>query len=93
MTTIPAWPADLGDDERITVTGPEGTESGTTIRVAASDRLTYRSDSGIEREVHDDDGVVIERMTSPPTTGPWNWRPRSRTSAAGCGSCRIASDA
>lgn len=57
-----AWPDDLGDGERIRVTGPGGVEDGTTIRVASSDRLTYRADDGDEREVHADDGLVIRRL-------------------------------
>lgn len=57
-----AWPEDLGDDERIRVTGPGGAKEGITIRVASGDRFTYRADDdGLEREVHADDGVVVER--------------------------------
>ena len=61
-TSHDAWPDDLGDGEHIRVTGPGGVEDGTTIRVASSDRLTYRGDRGVEREVRADDGVTIDRI-------------------------------
>jgi len=43
------------------VTGEEGTSTGVTSRVYERDRLTWRSERGVEREVHADDGVTVER--------------------------------
>ena len=61
-----AWPEDLADGERIRVTGPGGSCEGITTRVAAGDRFTYRAeDDRREREVHAEDGVVVERVTRP----------------------------
>lgn len=58
-----AWPVDLVDGEWVRVTGPGGYGDGITTRVTAGDRFTYRAaDDGVQREVHADDGAMIERV-------------------------------